>query len=142
MDSKVFRFPLRSKKVGRKSLEITGVLISFPAGTVPFQERIIGTRIPPSYSQPFPARSGKLVVGLPSAVERPPLSEKNTMMVFSANPCFSISSNTTLYAQWTPVLASTGSPNQEVFQGALAVMILGSLLIVLTGTRRITTLNK
>ena len=61
---------------------------------------------------------------------------------YSDGADYPFSSSTTLYAQWTPVLASTGSPNQEVFQGALAVMILGSLLIVLTGTRRITTLNK
>ena len=44
-----------------------------------------GTRTPPSYSQPFPDRSGRLLVGPVSrrVVQRPPLSEKKKTTVLS-----------------------------------------------------------
>ena len=52
------------------------------------QRMIVATRMPPSYSQPLPARSGTFDVGRPSAVDRPPLSDVNSTIVFFAEPQF------------------------------------------------------
>ena len=56
-----------------------------------------GSRIPPSYKCPLPARNGALLVirtvDLPSKFN-PPLSEKNITTVRSATPAFSIAPST------------------------------------------------
>src|SRR5210317_1506921 len=83
--------------VGYRSHEKTGIL-HVAAGTL--GDRMIrGTRMPPSYSDPLPDRSGALLVtGLPGCFlhdpTNPPLSEKNTTIVRSAIPFSSSLANT------------------------------------------------
>ena len=80
--------PASSSIVGKKSVLNTGSRQTSPAFVMPGIRTISGTRIPPSYSQPFPDRSGKLHVG-PSfrSVQRPPLSEVKMIVVESSSPC-------------------------------------------------------
>jgi hypothetical protein len=72
--------------VGKKSGLLTGAVTTLPGRATPGQRTISGTRIPPSYIQPLPARSGRLEVGEPSLVERPPLSLVKTTSVSSRRP--------------------------------------------------------
>ena len=57
-----------------------------PGLTTPGHLMRNGSRIPPSYSQPFPPRSGRLDVGEPSDVESPPLSAMKQTTVLSSRP--------------------------------------------------------
>ena len=61
-----------------------------PASMTPGHDTIVGTRTPPSYNHPLPARRGKQEVGaglrLLLRVESPPLSEVNITMVSSIRP--------------------------------------------------------
>ena len=73
---------------------VTGTSLVVPGRTTPGQRTINGTRMPPSYTNPFPARSGRFDVGAPSAVDRPPLSLVNTTSVFSCWPAFATAAST------------------------------------------------
>ena len=64
---------------------MTGTSQVLPGSTTPGQRTMTGTRMPPSYGQPLPARSGALCVG-PSS---PPLSDVKMTNVLSATPASS-----------------------------------------------------
>ncbi len=82
----------------------TGVSQTLPGLVTPGARMIIGSRTPPSYSQPLPERNGRLLVG-PGlrSVQRPPLSEKKQTTVFSASPRRSTAAST------CPTLSSTAA---------------------------------
>ena len=54
--------PAQSSRVGSQSVLTTGASTTRPAGTWPGQRTMSGTRKPPSYRNPFPARYGVLCV--------------------------------------------------------------------------------
>ena len=58
---------------------IAGSSLVLPGGVTPGHETISGTRTPPSYAEPLPARSGRLSV----TGRRPPLSLVKTIAVES-----------------------------------------------------------
>lgn len=62
------------------SIAMTGSAV-FMAEIVPGHVIKVGIRIPPSWFQPWPARSGKLLVGHEADMQDPPLSEVKTMIV-------------------------------------------------------------
>src|SRR3989442_496284 len=64
---------------------MTGVEQTLPGLVAPGHFTSIGSRMPPSYSQPLPARNGTFQVGIPSAVDKPPLSERKMRLV-----CFAL----------------------------------------------------
>ena len=71
------------------SIVLTTAAVVVPALTRAGHLTISGTRMPPSYSQPFPSRNGPLyVAGVlgPSVVASPPLSELKITSVFSVEP--------------------------------------------------------
>ena len=75
--------PATAANVGKKSSDITGSSIFVPALICPGQRMHIGTRMPPSNSEPLRPRSLPLLA--PVNVW-PPLSLVNTTSVFSAKP--------------------------------------------------------
>ena len=73
---------------------LIGTSLVEPAFVIHGTRQIHGSRMPPSYIQPLPPRSGRLLVGIPSLVDRPPLSDVNTTIVFSVSPSSSSLSST------------------------------------------------
>ena len=65
---------------------MTTCLHRLPGVVTPGQRTIIGSRIPPSYIHPLPPRSGRLLVGCPSDVDSPPLSDMKNTTVFCSSP--------------------------------------------------------
>ena len=83
-----------------------GVCDTLPGWVTPGARMSVGSRTPPSYSQPLPARSGRLQPGPKRPrcrVLRPPLSLKNMTTVFSS------SLSSVSLAKSTPTLSSTAA---------------------------------